>query len=85
MPQVQEGLTEKFEAACREPELILEVSQTWSLGEGMLPSLQLLKPGPTPRSRPVKLCPVLLGEHEQTAADLLEQLAAVMRQAGRRT
>lgn len=78
-------LTARFEAAMREPELILTVESAWSLGDGMVTAVRFAKPGATSRSKPVELCPMLVGKRDEPAADLLEQIAALMRQAGRST
>lgn len=80
LPDPQAELMDRIRAAVRTPDLILRLDRNIFGGRALV---HLLRPGATPRSRPVPLCPVLVGDEGQSHSDLLAMVAQLMQEEGR--
>lgn len=79
MPDLtSEALTEQYMQAMRRDDLIIRLDVNLFGGR---PLLHLEAPGATPKSKNVKLAPLIVGDEGQTHADMLRQLAEAMDQA----
>ena len=76
-------------SAVKQDVLIIEISTGLAIDMEvnvgrMQPFVRLSKPGRTPRSKPVLLMPLLLGDGEtQKASDMLRIIADIMAEEGR--
>lgn len=75
---MSDELTARYMDALREPTLQITLSRNLFGGQNLI---TLAKPSPTPRSKPVQLVPIIVGDKGQTHADMLRHLANALEQA----
>lgn len=74
---MSDTLTDRFLAAIHTRDLIIQTTETILPHR---PAVRLLEPGPTPRSKPRQLVPLIIADEGQALADLLRMLAQALEQ-----
>lgn len=80
MPTTNEDLTAKFKAALREDTLLIELTRNLFGGQALI---RLSKPGPSSRSKPVQLVPVIVADEGVKPSEHLRRIADAMQMEGR--